>query len=122
MSFTPYSSNAILDGAAIDHSGLWVQVHTDLPGLNGTANVSVASPTRVSAAFTVAANVATSSAVVDLASDGTGTETITHVTLWDALSAGNCLYIGTLVPGVLFTAGDEVRFQAGDLTVTLLVS
>ena len=71
MSFSPYLANAILGGTAIDHSTLWVQVHTDSPGASGLDNVAGASGGRVSAAFTVVGNTLVAAAQVDLNTDGT---------------------------------------------------
>jgi hypothetical protein len=45
--------------------------------------------------------------------------TITHVALWDAASAGNCLWIGALTTSKTTNAGDTFRIPAGQLTVTL---
>jgi hypothetical protein len=122
MSFSAYSANRILDGDTIDHSALWVQVHTARPGPNGTTAVSTASPTRVSATFGVAGAVLTNTTGVDLASDGSGVNTIRFCSLWDAESGGNCIYTnGAVAPALTFTAGDEVSIGVGALVVTLVV-
>lgn len=65
----------------------YLQWHTGDPGAAGTANVSAVT-TRLQVTFNAA-----SSGSMTLSSIGsstmTATETITHVSLWDATSSGN---------------------------------
>lgn len=66
----------------------WVQLHTGDPGANGTANASVVT-TRQSATLNAPS---AGSATLGSMSGGfsmTATETITHITLWDASTSGN---------------------------------
>ena len=120
MPFSSYAANEILNGNTIDHSTLYVQVHTGDPGPAGTALVSTASPPRASAAFAAVGNDLDNDPDYTIPSDGSGSNTITHVTLWDAVTAGNFLYDGEIVPGITFLAGDVVTFDAGTLVVTLV--
>lgn len=44
--------------------------------------------------------------------------TITHFTIWDAVSGGNCLYYGTLDQSKAVDTGIVFRVLTGNLTVT----
>lgn len=52
------------------------------------------------------------------ASDGTW-GTITHIGLWDAVTAGNLIYHGALTSSKIIDANDTFKIAAGDLIVTL---
>lgn len=43
---------------------------------------------------------------------------VTHFTLWDASSAGNCLFVGALTASKTVNVGDTVSFASGAITVT----
>jgi len=120
MPFSSYAANEILSGNALSHATMWVQVHIGDPGAAGTLEVSTASPTRASAAFSAVANVLDNDSDYALPADGTGTNTVTHVTLWDAVTGGNFLYDGDIVPPITFLAGDAITIPAGDLVLTLV--
>ncbi len=49
----------------------------------------------------------------------TGDRTITHVGIWDALTAGNFLFGGALTASKIVQNGDPVQFPIGDLDVKL---
>jgi hypothetical protein len=44
---------------------------------------------------------------------------VTHFSIWDASSAGNCLIYGALTASKTINAGDVVKFTATNLTVTM---
>lgn len=48
-------------------------------------------------------------------SSGTGT----HVAVWDASTSGNLVFHGALASSLSINAGDEVRFNAGGLQLTV---
>lgn len=122
MTFSPYAANRVLSGNPIVHSTMYVKVHKGPTGPGGLLNPSTATVTRVLGNFTVVTNRASNTSDVTLPSDGTGSETITHISLWDALAGGNCLHTeGVIVPYTTYNAGDEVVFSAGDLAVMLEV-
>lgn len=45
--------------------------------------------------------------------------TVTHFGVWDAVSAGNLLFRGTLSASKVVGSGDTIRFAAGQLVVNL---
>ena len=44
--------------------------------------------------------------------------TITHFSIWDASSGGNCLLYGALAASKVVNSGDYFEFAAGALTIT----
>lgn len=104
--------------AALQLAGRWIQLHTGAPTKAGTANVA---GNNVRVAITGAASsggVFTSTNDLIWTSVST-TETYTDVSLWDASSAGNCLWIGSLAAPQAVTVGDNFSILTGQLTVTL---
>jgi hypothetical protein len=110
-------ANAILGGAALPLA-LYIQRHTGDPGAAGTANV--AADTR-----RIAVNLGTPAAAVALNVDyaeilnATTTETITHVTVWGALSGGTCYFVAALAPALDITVAETVAIAIGQLSITL---
>jgi hypothetical protein len=47
------------------------------------------------------------------------TETITHVSVWDASTAGNCLWVGALTASKALNAGDTFTIPSGSFTASL---
>lgn len=45
--------------------------------------------------------------------------TVTHVGIYDALTAGNMLYYGVLTNSKTIQTNDQLKVNAGDITVTL---
>ena len=124
MSLSDYAENEIADwiagnGAPGAVGTCYVQLHTGDPGELGTATVS-AETTRVSATFGAATGgVATSNADVTWASWSAGSETITHVSFWDASAAGNCLGSGSNTGNQSVANGNDFTIPSGSLTITL---
>ena len=95
---------------------VYVKLHTADSGEDGTT-AAATNATRVAAAWATAAtgSIATS-ATITWTSVST-TETYTHWSLWDASTAGNCLWTGALSASAAVTAGDT--FQITSLTLSL---
>ena len=121
MSIANYLEGAILDAVfnvALQKSARYLQLHTGDPGENGTANVA-SNNTRKS--ITGAASVTgTFTSVNDLIWVGVPTtEVYTHCSIWDASTAGNCLFFGPLSVTYAATSGDTVTLPTGLLTVSV---
>lgn len=119
MTISNYAENKLLDavsGTSFAASGSYLKLHTGDPGEDGTANAA-ANTTRQSITFSSASggSMATSSSATW--TNVPSTETYTHWSLWDAVSAGNCLWTGALSTSAALTAGDT--FQITTLTLTL---
>lgn len=110
-----FLDHALGTGAWTSPAGVWVQLHTADPTDVGTTAVATES-TRQSISFGAASGgSATSSATVSWTSVA-GSETYSHFSLWDASTAGNCLFTGALNSSVTVTAGDN--FDLTSVTVT----
>jgi len=91
-------------------------LHTGDPGEDGTANAASES-TRKAVSFAAASGGSMSSSGTVEWTNVAATETYTHWSLWDALSAGNALWSGALASSAAVVAGDT--FQITSLTLTL---
>lgn len=96
-------------------AGVYVKLHTGDPGAAGTANASAVT-TRNQVTFNApASNAITLSSLAAYAM--TTTETITHISLWDAATSGTFLRSITLTSGVSVINGSS--FQMTVLTVSI---
>ena len=99
-------------------AAVYVKLHTGDPGEAGTSNAA-GETTRQAITFGAASNgVITSSALVEWTNVST-TETYSHVSLWDASTAGNCLAVGALAASKSVTSGDTFQLPSGQVTFTL---
>ena len=113
---TDAAANAALDGMG----SLYAQLHTANPTNAGTTAVSVAFPTRVAASLGVAATRArTNTADVQWPSPAAAAETVSHVSLWDAATAGNCKWYGPLTASVAVPLSNLFKLPTGQLSITL---
>lgn len=116
-----YAENEIADwlganGAPGSVSNVYVKLHTGAPGEDGTANAATET-TRKEATFGAASGGTVSlSATVSWTNVST-TETYSHISLWDASTAGNCLAVGALTSSVSVTSGDNFDLTSLDITV-----
>ena len=99
-------------------AGTFVQLHTADPGASGTTAVSVGDATRK----TVAQAAASSGSIVISGTSGPWTnggtsETLTHISVWDASSAGNFLYSASLTASQAWASTNT--FTLNTLTVAI---
>ena len=117
-----FAENEIADwfganGAPGVVANVYVKLHLGAPGELGTANAA-GETTRVEAIFNPA-----SGGVVGLTgtiswTNVSNTEIITHVSLWDNLTAGNNLAAGVLGAPVALSVTDDFDITALTVTVT----
>lgn len=97
----------------------YVQLHTADPGAAGTNAVS-GTTTRVILAWSAAAS-GSKAITATLPSWPTwagGSETITHISVWDALSSGNFLYSVALTASKAITNGDTLNLTSHSVSIT----
>lgn len=102
------TANTILDANFDDQ---WLQIHTGDPGAAGTANVSVGETDRFQ--YTTAAASAGSksyTAVGPFVNAGTS-ETITHVSIWSASTAGTFKGSYPLAASKAWASGDTLTLD-----------
>jgi hypothetical protein len=61
----------------------------------------------------------TNASAFTITSSATATASATHVAVWDASTAGNLLFFGALSTAKTVASGDEVKFNASALTLTV---
>jgi hypothetical protein len=94
----------------------YVKLHTADPGEDCTT-AAATNATRVVAAWATAASGAIATSATITWTNVSTTETYSHWSLWDALTAGNALWSGALSTTASVTAGDT--FQITSLTLSL---
>lgn len=110
----PAVINAALDAEIT--GTIWIQLHVGDPGAAGTANVAT-NNTRKSCTFGAASaqSKANNSALAWPAVPAS--ETYTHWSAWDASTAGNFKWSGTITNGGVLS-GNEFDIAVGGLTAT----
>lgn len=97
-------------------SNIYIKLHTGNPGEAGLNNAATET-TREEVTFDApVGNTITASDVVTWTSVAAG-ETYTYISLWDDVSAGNCLWIGALDASATVLAGQN--FEIDSLTISM---
>lgn len=101
----------------------YMKLHTGDPGSAGTANAS-ANTTRVIIAWAASSggSKAITATLPSWASWASGSETISHVSVWDNLTAGNVLYTFALTTAKAITNGDTLNMTAHTISLTPLMA
>ncbi len=94
-------------------AGTFVKLHTGDPGAAGTSNAS-ANTTRpaLSWAAASAGSKAIQATLPVWSAWASGSETLTHISVWDASTAGNFLYSVALTASKPVTNGDTVTLAS----------
>lgn len=111
--------NSLLDTLM---GGAYIQLHTGDPGASGTANVSTTT-TRVLGSYAAASG---GSKALSSAAQWTNwagsNETITHVSLWTAASAGTFKQSYALTTGKAMTTGDTLSLNSLQTSIAPLAA
>lgn len=125
MSKSNYAETAVLDwllgGATPTRpSARYLALHTADPGETGaTGELSGNGYARQAVTFDPAASGATSnSSSHTFTASGGSWGTVTHFSIWDASSSGNCLYTGALTTSRTIGDGESGTVAAGDIDIT----
>lgn len=123
MSISDYLETKILDLVfnATSYAGTstqYVKLHLGDPGEAGTANAAVHT-TRATVTFGAASGGSISNDSLVTWTSYSANETVSHISLWDAASAGNCLWTGPLTASKALTIGDSFEIGIGSLTVSI---
>jgi len=103
----------------------FVQLYNGDPldtGLGGTAlysRITIASGTGSWTRGTAGNGTITNASAFTITSSATATASATHVAVFDASTAGNLLFFGQLTTAKTVASGDEVKFNASALTLTV---
>ena len=123
MSISNYLETKLVDlvfnaTAYAGQATVYVKLHTGDPGEACTSNAATET-TRQAATFGAASGpTVTSDADITWTNVSTS-ETYSHVSVWDDVSAGNALWYGALTASKTVNAGDTFTIATGVLTATL---
>ena len=114
--------NVIRGGAAgttyTAPAAIYVQLHTANPGTAGTTSVSSVT-TRQAATFSASTTgVLSLSNTPSFTSWAGSADTISHISFWDASSAGNFLWSAALSASKTMSTGDQLNISSASLTIT----
>ncbi len=122
MSVSDYAENAILNAlfnnVALQKSARYVKLHLSDPGENGTSGAATETTRKSLTSAAASGGVFTSTNTLTWATYP-ATETVTHISIWDNVSAGNCLWTGALAAPVAITSAQTFTIASGNLTVTV---
>ena len=121
MSISNYAELKILDhttgrAAWTMPANVYVKLHLGDPGEAATSNAAVETTRKVAAWSAAASGAIVTSATMEWTNVST-TETYSHWSMWDDVTAGNALWSGALATSAAVTAGDT--FQITSLTLSL---
>jgi hypothetical protein len=98
-------------------AAVYAKLHLGDPGEDGTSNAA-AETTRKAVTFG-----ASSGGVISLSNTPSWTsypaaESVTHISIWDDVSAGNCLGSGATAATHTMQIGDTLNLSAASITIT----
>lgn len=97
-----------------------IALHTADPTETGaTAECAYAGYARQPASFSVTGGVATTTNSQTFPAVAGSSITISHFSVWDAATTGNCLAVGALDLAKLFAVADVPKFGTGEIVITL---
>ena len=107
-----------LRGTSFSVASLYIQIHTGIPGASGSTGVSVGDPTRKTVSFSAAAaNAIALTGTLPVFTNGGTSETITHVSFWDASSGGNFRWSSSLGTAKPWSSADQITITSAGLSV-----
>lgn len=100
-------------------TNVYVKLHTGDPGAAGTSNAS-ANTTRVIVAWAAASggSKAANGTLPSWASWAAGSETISHISIWDNLTTGSFLWSGALSSSVAVVNGNTLSLTSLTAAIT----
>jgi hypothetical protein len=120
MSYSNYLEDAINNAVCtpvptLDINAVYIKLHIGDPGEDCTSNAA-AETTRQVVTFGASASGVSTSDVQAQWTNVSTTETYSHISLWDHVSAGNALGYGALTIAQSVTAGNTFTIASGALT------
>ena len=107
--------------AATRPTAWYLGLHTGSPADDdsGANEVSGGSYARQSVAFSVTDDTASNSATITFPAATASWGTISHISVYDASTAGNLLFHGAVTTSKTIESGDTFQVSSGNLTITL---
>lgn len=114
-------ANQLLSGTADVHDYAWFKLHIGAPGAAATANPATET-TRKQVTWGTPSGGSMASVTTDLVwTSILGSEDATHFSMWDASTAGNAGFTGTVTANP-YTAGDTLTIPAGSVVASFPVA
>ena len=121
LGMSQYLANSVFDSICNNTSFAvatpYIQLHTADPGASGTTAIATENTRKLVSFSAAAAGVITSDAAVDWTSVA-GTETYSHYSVFDAVTAGNFLWSDTMTASGV-TALDDFQIPIGDIDLAI---
>jgi hypothetical protein len=119
-------ANSILDAlcrnvAWTQPPAFWVKLHIGDPGAAGTANAATETTRKQPTISAASGGAITNSGAVQWTSYPAA-ETVSHVSFWDASTAGTFLGSDALNTSRTLAIGDTLTIPVGDIDLTLVVA
>lgn len=93
------------------------KLHTADPGSAGATAAAVGSTTRVAMTWAApSSNAVALTTTLPVWTNGGTSETLTHISVWDASSAGNFLYSIALTSSQAWASGNTFTLTSGSIT------
>lgn len=102
-------------------SGVYIKLHLGDPGANGTANPSAVT-SRAAATFAAASAGAIALTGTNPSWSMSATETVSHISVWDASTSGNFLWSSQLAVAKSVGSGDTLTLNSCGLTLSPVAS
>lgn len=118
MNLTIHGATELLNGEVLPAT-LWAQLHLANPTDAGTSNIAV-EDRRMSFTRTTAVSAACTNAANLLWDVIPANETISHISLWDDETVGNCWMVGALVAPAAGAIGEGLLIQSGELDLSMV--
>ncbi len=121
---TTNAANAMLNGfrnTAFQVAATYVKLHIGDPGASASANAAAVT-TRSQATFAAASSGAIALTGTNPSWSMTTTETISHISVWDASSAGNFLWSAALSVSKAVQSGDTLTLTSCGLSLSPLAA
>jgi hypothetical protein len=104
-------------------AGTFVKLHTADPGAAGATAAAVGSATRVAVTQAAAsAGAIAQNGTSPLWTNGGTTETLTHISVWDAVTAGNFLYSVALTTPQAWVSGNTFTLTSLGVSISPLAA
>lgn len=116
---TDYGENQAA-AALLGTGTFYLALHTGDPGETGASNeVAATGYARQGSAFTASGSAATSDSACNFPTQTSGADvTVTHASIWDAVTGGNCICKGPLTAPRTYPNGGTFSVAAGDASLT----
>lgn len=119
-------ANAMLNGIRNTNfavSATYIKIHTGDPGASGTSAAAAGSTTRSAVTFSAASSGAIAlTGTQPTWTNGGTSETVTHISVWDASTSGNFLWSAQLTTGKTWASGDTLTLTSCGLSLSPLAA